>query len=43
MQAQVALKLICRKTSKPFYPYEGEEGKVRCSECHEVIYTPSKA
>jgi formylmethanofuran dehydrogenase subunit E len=24
-----------------FFPYEGEDGKVRCSECHEVVYEPA--
>ena len=40
MQAQAASKLICRRTLKPFYPYEAEDGRVRSSECHEVVYVP---
>ena len=42
MQAQEELKLTCRRTLRPFYPYEGADGEVRCSECHEVLYEPAQ-
>jgi hypothetical protein len=42
MQAQVLPKLVCRRTLKAFYPYEDADGKVRCSECHEIIFIPAE-
>ena len=30
MQAQEELKLMCRRTLRQFYPYEGADGEVRC-------------